>query len=220
MNKARTTSQAFDNVSDLLEHLGDIPPQRIRLVPAPGTATEQDAIHAEARCQRLCELVDGTLVEKPMGWFESRLALLLGRYLDEYLEQHDLGFVTGESGMTRIEAGQIRMPDVAFYAWEHFPKRVLPRGAILAVVPDLAIEVLSPSNTKAEMARKRREYFLGGCRLVWEVDPEKRRVRVYTSPEDFKVVRERGTLDGGELLPGFRLPLAQLFARAGRRQPE
>src|SRR5207253_7265409 len=127
-------------------------------------------IRAEARYHRLCELVDGTLVEKPMDFYESRLAGLLFHFLENYLELHDLGIVLGESGMTRVEPGQVRMPDVAFYLWDHFANRRLPRGAILGVVPDLAIEVLSPSNTRAEMGRKRREYFLGGCRLVWEVD--------------------------------------------------
>jgi Uma2 family endonuclease len=198
MGKPKATPGAFDHVSDLLERLGDIPLQRIRLVPQPGTATEEDLLHAEARYQRLCELVDGTLVEKPVGYFESRLAVLLGYFIEEFLQQHDLGIVTGESGMTRVEPGRVRMPDVAFYSWDHFPRRVLPRGAILGVVPDLAVEVLSPSNTRAEMQRKRREYFLGGCRLVWEVDPEKRTVRVYTSPDESKLVRERGTLGQAE----------------------
>jgi Uma2 family endonuclease len=89
---------------------------------------------------------------------------------------------------------------------------------ILNVVPDLAVEVLSPSNTKREMEQKRREYFLGGCRLVWEIDPVKRTARVYTAPDESKLVREKGTLDGGDVLPGFRLPLARLFARAGKRR--
>jgi Uma2 family endonuclease len=218
MGKPKVTSGPFDNVSELLERLGDIPPQRVRLVPPPGTATEEDVIHAEARYHRLCELVDGTLVEKPMGYYESRLAMVLAYFLELYLELHDLGIVVGESGMTRVEPRQVRLPDVAFYSWDHFPNRILPRGAILNVVPDLAVEVLSPSNTKAEMTRKRREYFMGGCRLVWEVDPEKQSVRMYTSPDEAKLVRLRGTLDGGSVLPGFRLPLAQLFARAGRRQ--
>jgi Uma2 family endonuclease len=207
----------FERLSELLERLGDIAPERIRLDPQPGTATEDDVIHAEARYNCLCELIDGTLVEKAMGYYESRLGGLLFYFLEMFLEEHDLGIVTGESGMTRVEPGQVRMPDVAFYSWDHFPNRILPPGAILKMVPDLAIEVLSPSNTKAEMARKRKEYFFGGCKLVWEVDPEKKTVRVYTAPDEEKLVRERGTLDGGEVLPGFKLSVAKLFQRAGKR---
>ena len=106
---------------------------------------------------------------------------------------------------------------MAFYSWRLFPDRVLPAGQILEVVPDLAVEILSPSNTKAEMARKRKEYFLGDCKLVWEIDPIKKTVRDYTAPDESRLVRERGTLDGGKVLPGFTLPVAQLFARAGKR---
>src|SRR5438067_2343780 len=73
---------AFETVAELLEHLGDVPPFRVRLRPVPGTATEQDVIDIEARENRLFELVDGVLVEKGMGYHESRLALLLGHYLE------------------------------------------------------------------------------------------------------------------------------------------
>jgi Uma2 family endonuclease len=82
--------------------------------------------------------------------------------------------------------------------------------------PDLAVEVLSKSNTEKEMKRKLREYFEAGTRLVWLVDPKARTVRVYTSPRKFKLLTEDQTLDGGEVLPGFELSLRKLFARAGR----
>ncbi|HEV3260897.1 MAG TPA: Uma2 family endonuclease, partial [Gemmataceae bacterium] len=133
-------------------------------------------------------------------------------------ELHDLGIVLGEAGMMRVQPGQVRMPDVSFYAWDHFPNRLLPPGSILDLTPDLAVEVLSPTNTKQEMARKRREYFAGGARLVWEVDPEKRTVRVYTSASRSTILREGDTLEGGRVLPGFRLSLRQWFTRAGRRR--
>jgi Uma2 family endonuclease len=186
--------------------------------PPPGTATEDDLLAAEPRHDRLCELIDGTLVEKAMGWDESRLALVLGRLIDEHAERHDLGFAFGEAGMVRVESGQVRLPDVAFVSWSHFPDRVLPSGQVLDMVPDLAVEVLSPKNTPAELARKRREYFLGGCRLVWEINPAKRTARAYTAPDESRRIGEKGALDGGEVLPGFRLALAELFDRAGKRK--
>ena len=80
--------------------------------------------------------------------------------------------------------------------------------------PDLAVEVLSPSSTKREMENKRRDYFDWGSQLVWELDPQKREMRVYTSPDDFTTVDEAGSLSGGDVLPGFSLPLVKLFEDA------
>jgi Uma2 family endonuclease len=220
MRRTRSVAVTFDTVSELWESLGKVPLERIRLNPPPGTATEEDLIRAEARFNRLCELIDGTLVEKPVGWYESRLAGLLFRDLEDHAEKHDLGFVVGESGMLRVEPRRVRMPDVAFFSWKHFPDRVLPDGQILDLVTDLAIEVLSPGNTRGEMELKRREYFLGGCRLVWEIDPVKKTARVYTAPDESRLVRETGKLDGAEVLPGFELSLAHLFERAGRRRQD
>jgi Uma2 family endonuclease len=215
MRPTKTSTPYFDTADEMLDRLGDIPLWRIRMSPPPGTATEEDVIRAEGRFNRLCELVDGTLVEKPVGFFESRLAVVLIELLGLFIREKDLGILLGADGMIRVEPKQVRMPNVAFYSWKQFPGRLLPRGSILDRVPDLAIEVLSPSNTKKEMARKRKEYFLGGCTLVWEVDLLKRSVRVYTAPDESKLVREKGTLDGGTVLPGFKLKVAQWFERAG-----
>src|ERR1043166_1107295 len=100
-------------VADLIEDLEGIPPSRILLHPTPGTATEKDVIEAEARTNRLCELWDGVLVEKPMGFYESRLAVILAHFLEDFLELNDLGFVIGEAGMLRVRPGQVRLPDVS-----------------------------------------------------------------------------------------------------------
>src|SRR5207249_3460793 len=112
-----------------------------------------DLIEYEAKVGRKAELVDGVIVEKAMGYYEDRLGTVLLRDLDTFTEQADLGIVLGSAGMVRIE-GQVRQPDVAFYAWSHFPGRLLPRGSILGVSPDLAVEILSETNTAKEMERK------------------------------------------------------------------
>jgi Uma2 family endonuclease len=208
----------YETLADLLKQLGDLPPERIRLQPPPGTATEEDVIASKARFNCLCELVDGVLVEKAMGYYESHVAALLIGFLQVYLGEHDLGIVLAPDGMVRVELGAVRLPDVSFFSWDHFPNRLLPPGAILDRTPDLAVEILSPSNTKKEMARKRREYFAGGTRLLWEVDPNKRTVRVYTSPRRSKLLREHQTLDGGDVLPGFTLSIRRWFERAGWRR--
>lgn len=98
-----------------------MPAWRIRNVPAPGTATEQDVIDIEAHEDRLCELVDGVLVEKVVGYYESFLAGVLLRRLGDFVDAHHLGVVTGEGGMMRLFPGLVRIPDVAFASWKEFP---------------------------------------------------------------------------------------------------
>jgi Uma2 family endonuclease len=200
------------SVADLLERLA-VPPQRIRLNPRPGFATETDATRNQH-----CELVDGVLVEKAMGYYESLLAgILIGR-LDRYFEIHDIGFYLDGTGMVRVHEGQIRLPDVSVFLWEHFPNRKLPFGQILDMIPDIAVEVLSPTNTSAEMARKRLEYFNGGAKLVWEVEPTTRTVEVFTAPDVSTTLDESATLEGGSVLPGFMLSIRDWFTRAGERE--
>jgi Uma2 family endonuclease len=201
-----------DTVADLLRRLGDVPPHRVRLRPPLGSATERDVVEVHVRERRICELVDGTLVEKAMGLRESAVAMLLGQFLGVFVHARQLGFLTGEAGMMRLFAGLVRIPDVAFIAWDRVPGRRMPTEPVPDLVPDLAVEVLSEGNTPAEMARKRREYFEAGVRLVWEIDVRSRVVAVYTPSAGPTVLRESDTLDGGEVLRGFILPLRQLFS--------
>jgi Uma2 family endonuclease len=112
--------------------------------------------------------------------------------------------------------GLVRLPDVGFVSWDRLPGRRVPDEPIPNVVPDLAVEVLSPSNTAREMSRKRGEYFRAGVRLVWEIDPRTRTARVYTSETVFTDLTAGDELDGDPVLPGFRLPLAVLFAELDR----
>src|SRR5262249_28889292 len=201
-------------VSDLLHQLGDIPPERVRLEPPPGTATEADVVAVKEREKRLCELVDGILVEKTMGYYESYIAATLIRLLGNFVVDHDLGVVAGADGMMRLAPGLVRIPDVSFVAWEKLPGHRLPRQAIPDLIPDLAVEVLSEGNTPREMARKLDEYFLLGVRLVWLVNPMTETAEVFTARHQSTVLEKTATLDGGLLLPGFTLPLSTLFPPA------
>jgi Uma2 family endonuclease len=204
-------------LADLLHDLGDIPPERVLLRPPPGTATEADVIALEERENRLCELVDGVLVEKVMGLRESLLAVALAGFLREFAMPRNLGLVSGADGMMRLFPGLVRIPDVAFASWQRVPGGRVPSEPVPGLVPDLAVEVLSAGNTEEEMTRKRTEYFGAGVRLVWLVDPENRTVTVYTGPDQAVVLDESATLDGGEVLPGFNLRLRDLFAELDRR---
>ena len=197
-------------VADLLERFGPMPAGRIRTDPPPGTATEQDVIDIEARESRLCELVDGVLVEKTVGYYESYLAMRLGHFLIEFVEQRRLGIVAGESGMMRLSAGLVRIPDVSFVSWNRLPGRRVPRVPIADLAPDLAVEVISPSNTAREMERKLQDFLAAGVRLVWYVLPETQEVHVHAT-ERHDVLTIDQDLSGGDVLPGFALPLRQLF---------
>jgi Uma2 family endonuclease len=200
-------------VADLFAHFGPILYKRIRQNPAPGTATEQDVVEIHDREDRLYELVDGVLVEKAMGIQESFLAVLIARLLGEYADRHDRGFVLGSDGMARLAPGLVRIPDVSFISWGRVPNRRIPRVALLGFAPDLAVEVLSPSNTRQEMARKLHDYFAAGVLLVWYVDPVARTVEAFTGVTQSTLIHEGETLKGEPVLPGFALPLRDLFAQ-------
>jgi len=198
-------------VSDLLHQLGDLSPERVWLQPILCTATEADVIAIHSREEYLCELVDGVLVEKTTGYYESYIAATLIRLIGNFVVEHDLGIVAGADGMMRLAPGLIRIPDVSFVSWEKLPGRCLPRQAIPDLVPDLAVEVLSEGNTPREMARKLDEYFSLGVRLVWLVNPMTESTKVYTSRHQSTVPDASAMLEGGVILPGFTLPLSALF---------
>jgi Uma2 family endonuclease len=206
----------FETLGELLESLGGIPASRVRLKPPPGTATKKDLIRAHERGVKLCELVDGTLVEKAMGSPEAFLALELGHLLRVHLAQSDLGFLYGADALIEVMPQLVRGPDVSFVSWEKRPERTVPLKPISTLIPDLVVEVLSKSNARGEILRKLKEYFLGGVKLVWVIDPRKRTAAAYTAPDEMTPLGEKDALDGGDVLPGFRLPLANLFARLER----
>lgn len=206
----------YRTIADLLESLGGISAARVRFQPMPGTATERDVVEIHDRENRLCELVDGILVEKVIGFDESIYGVLLTASFIQYLTTHDLGKVLGADGMMKIFPGLIRIPDAAFISWKSYPKGKGRHGEVPAVVPDLVVEVLSKGNTPKEMSRKLVEYFRAGVRLVWYVDPKRRTVRVYTALDRSILLHENQTLDGGDVLPGFELSIGDWFAEARR----
>lgn len=203
-------------LADLIDRLGQVPLDRVRFHPPPGTATERDVLDVAEREDRLCELKDGVLVEKVMGYGESILAVFVARMLGNFVSARNLGHVTGEQGMVRLFPGLIRIPDVAFASWERFPERRWAGEAIPDVVPDLAVEVLSDSNTAAEMKMKLGEYFSAGVRQVWLVEIGSRTVTVFEAVDKFVTLHENASLNGGNILPGFTLSLTELFAELDR----
>ena len=209
-----------ESLGDILHRLGDIPADRVRADPQPGTATLHDLIQINDNGPGpTCELIDGTLVEKPVGQHESWLSIILAYEIARLVLEQDRGMMLGEDGVLEILPGIGRAPDVSFIAWASLPGgRPPPReDAVPAVVPDLAVEVLSKSNTRREMARKRSEYFRAGVKLVWEIDPPTRSAVVYAADDAGTPVPADGALVGDPVLPGFVLSLKAVFDRAERR---
>jgi len=99
------------------------------------------------------------------------------------------------------------------------PNGRLPDEPVPRLVPDMAIDVLSISNTRAEMARKRREYSHAGVRLIWMIDPRSRTVAVYTSSESVALAKEGDIIDGGEVLPDWKVDTGRLFAELDQQAP-
>jgi Uma2 family endonuclease len=200
-------------VADLLERLGDIPAERIRYDPVPGTATIDELLKPE---NANCELVEGTLVEKAVSLEASFLGVWLATMINNWVLARNLGMVTGEHGFVELPDGPVRGPDVAFTSWNTVANRRRPNEPIPRLAPDLVVEVLSPKNTPREMSRKRGEYFRSGVKLLWEIDPRARTARVYTSETAFADLTAADSLDGGDVLQGFKLSVTDLFAELDR----
>jgi Uma2 family endonuclease len=207
-------------IAELVQQLGDIPLDRIRTQPPPGTATLADVIECEGKQGCLCELVDGVLVEKAMGYREGLIEMILGAALVNYNRVKRLGVITSASSMHQLQPNLVRLPDIGYAFWSRFPQGRVTDDPVPRLAPDVAVEVLSPSNTRGEMERKRAEYFAAGTQLVWMVDLDERTITVYTAPDRFALLRETDTLDGGQVLPGFSLPLNELFAELDQAGPQ
>jgi Uma2 family endonuclease len=159
-------------------------------------------------------LVDGTLVEKAVGSWESIIASRIITALSNFMRGKNLGWVTGEQGPARTSKSRVRMPDASVFLAEQFPDRKIPSSPIPAISPALVTEVLSRGNTKLEMKQKTKEFFSAGTRLLWLVDPKQQTVSVFDhdSVEPAEVVSQGQTLTGGAVLPGFTIEVSEIFS--------
>lgn len=201
---------ATPTVAHLLDRLG-VGPERVLMQPLPGTATETDVVALNDRTNQLAELVDGTLVEKAMGIQESHVAGLLLTLLNNWLRTNRIGKAFGADGLARIAPGLVRIPDVSFVSTSRLPGGRVPTQPILGLAPDLAVEVVSRGNTRKEMARKLDEYFSSGVKLVWLIYPSRRALHVFTSVDQVTVIDGQGSVEAGDVLPGFSFILSEIF---------
>ena len=222
----RRTPADLPAAAALLERLfGPVPLDRVVWDPFPGTATLADCERLNERGGR-CELVDGVLLEKTVGFTESEIATFLAERVGRWDPDRRRGRRTGEAGFVELPTGRVRGPDYSFYLHRRFldggalPPNSVGSVKVPALTPDFAVEVLSESNTREEIDGKLDDLFAAGCRLAWVLDPRARTARVVTPPGDQNAERpwvettadETATLTGDPVLPGFAVSLAELLA--------
>lgn len=159
------------------------------------------------------ELIRGELTTMaPAGSQHGIVALRIGRFLGNYVEEHGLGQTFGAETGFKIGStpDTVRAPDAAFVARERF-ESVGPTEKFWPGAPDLAVEVVSPSDSYSEVQDKVFDWLEAGTRLVMVADPRRRTVTVYRSSKEIEVLTVRDLLDGGDVVPGWRLPIADLF---------
>jgi Uma2 family endonuclease len=159
-----------------------------------------------------CELVRGELIMmSPAEWNHGRIASRLDSRLRSYVEAQGLGEVAAaETGfLLSRNPDTVRAPDVAFVRRDRLG--MAPAQGFFPVAPDLALEVLSPDDTAGAFMEKVQQWLEAGCAHVWVVNPKNQTITVYQRDGRMTVYRERDEVDGGELLPGFRLRVASVF---------
>ncbi|GJG85792.1 hypothetical protein tb265_09730 [Gemmatimonadetes bacterium T265] len=167
------------------------------------------------------ELVDGEVVPKygadgplsPTSNAHGRIVVKLVLRLGVYVERHALGEIYTDPACFIIseQPKRIRCPDVAFLSSARAPAVIHP-GEFLRLAPDLAAEVISPSEPRAYTDRKIQHYLDAGVRLVWRIDMRRRDVTAYAPDGTTTHLAESDTLDGGDVVPGFAISVAELFA--------
>jgi Uma2 family endonuclease len=172
---------------------------------APSPVGDADALY---------ETVDDRRVElPPMGAYAGKIASVLLVELGYHVKSHDLGRAVVEV-LFRIRSNPNlqRRPDLSFVSFERWPKgKRTPLENAWEVVPDLVVEVVSPTNLAEEIPTRVREYFEAGVRRAWVIYPHESLVYEYDSPRSIRVLGREEALEGGAVVPGFRLALADLF---------
>ena len=208
------------SVAALVDAFGDIPLHRIVLAPAPGTAVPDDIGRVRGDSGRVCELIDGTLIEKAVGTESDLIGSKLIGLLQPFAESRGLGWVLGGQGFLRLSGTRLRAADAAVVGYEQvdgdrFPGPSDGGPAYPDLYPDLAVEVLSRDNTDREMQRKREDFFAAGTRLVWQIDPATSSAAVYArdagAEDPVEELGRAGILDGRDVLPGFSVTVGELL---------
>jgi Uma2 family endonuclease len=173
------------------------------------TATELESMGSDAPF----ELIQGVLYEmSPSGYDSSEIGMTLGIILGTYAFEHNLGTFSGENGGYLLEHNpdSLVAPDIGFVKRERRGLRPA-RGKPFPGAPDLAIEVLSPSDEAGDIRRKKALYERVGVPMVWWIDPIRRTATVQRAGRPVQQLTEFDSLDGEDIVPGFSLQLTRLF---------
>jgi Uma2 family endonuclease len=156
------------------------------------------------------EVVDGELRMSPAGWRHERAISALIVALGTFVQERRLGEVLGSNTLYRLPGGNLRGPDVSFVAAGRLPASGEGSG-VLELAPDLAVEVLSPSDRRRQVLDKIGEYLEAGVGRVWVIDLENRNAAIYQSLTHIRQLDEAAALEGEDVLVGFSCPLARIF---------
>lgn len=176
---------------------------------ARAQATEADLL-AQPKDGSKYELVDGEIRVSPGGARHSEVSVRLAARLLAFATEHHLGHAFDSSAGFRLPGGNVRSPDVSFVAAGRFPNDRVPDD-FGNLAPDLAVEVVSPGDRPRHVLDKVGEYLEAGVRLVWVIDPRRARAVVYRSLSEIRELGPDDTLDGGDILPGFRCRLGEIL---------
>lgn len=159
---------------------------------------------------RSFELIDGEMVEKMPTEEHGSLIVILGARLLLFVRQHKLGIVTTDARhrVAEDKHNDFR-PDISYISFAR--KGEIVRRGVVPLMPDLAVEVKSPDDSAVLMRKKAAYYIENGSMLVWLIFPLKRTVEVYTADGDLRILNDGDTLDGADVLPGFTMPVRELF---------
>lgn len=175
------------------------------------TADELLAMPDDGFCY---ELVKGELIRmSPTGLRHGGITVNLTLLVGLYVKDHRLGKVYAAETGFKLESNPdtVRAPDISFITRGKLESTGETKG-YWPGAPDLVVEVTSPSDRVGKVEKKVREWLQFGARMVWVVSPELRTITVYRSLNDIVVLTENDTLDGGEVIPGFAVPVAEIFA--------
>ena len=164
-------------------------------------------------CSRT-ELVRGELrIMALAGLEDGYVAADIGVRLQQHAREHNLGIVVAAAGfLIERDPDTVRAPDIAFVAHSHVPSSGIPKK-FFPGAPDLAVEVISPSDTHEDVEEKVGDWLAAGTHIVWVVNPKRRTVTIYKPGPQVKILSEKDQLSGEDVVPGFACAIAELFVQ-------
>lgn len=201
-------------MSTVAENL-EIKPQEVWLVPKVNPVRKKIALtpefEEEIYSSGRYEIVYGEIKERSMpSPIHARIQAKLAAKLVPHVEENNLGVIYTEA-LFEFAEKLSRIPDVAFVSFERFPESGEDESSRWHIAPDLAVEIISPTDDYEDVQEKITEYFTFGVRQVWIISPESKTLTVYFSRTEVKILTETDELKSEDILPDFRLNLSEIF---------